>query len=89
MFFSICFGKKDAEAIKFLGILKKYVSKNKIYFCLKTKSNVSLNKKVICLSDDFQTWFYNADNFLYYPQMSVFSFHTFFVLLYQFLRNET
>ena len=27
--------KKNAEAIKFLGILKKHVSKNKIYFCLK------------------------------------------------------
>ena len=38
---------KNAEAIKFLGILKKYVSKNKIYFCSRKKSNVSLNKKVI------------------------------------------
>ena len=53
MFFSICVGKKiknkkNTEAIKFLGIwiLKKYVSKNKIHFCLKKKSNVSLNKKV-------------------------------------------
>ena len=35
MFFSICLGKKNAEAIEFLGILKKYVSKNKIYFRLK------------------------------------------------------
>ena len=32
--------KNDAEGIKFLGILKKYVSNNKIYFCLKKKSNV-------------------------------------------------
>ena len=32
--------KQNAEAIKFLGILKKYVSNNKIYFCLKKKSNV-------------------------------------------------
>ena len=47
MFFSICLGKKNAEVIKFLGILKKYVSKNKIYFCSRKKSNVSLNKKVI------------------------------------------
>ena len=47
-FFSICLAKKkNAKAIKFLEILKKYVSKNKIYFCLKNKSNVSLNKKVI------------------------------------------
>ena len=47
MFFSICLGKKNAEVIKFLGILKKYVSENKIQFSSKKKSNVSLNKKVI------------------------------------------
>ena len=38
MFFSICLRqkkKKNAEAIKFLGILKKYVPKNKINFRLK------------------------------------------------------
>ena len=46
-FFSICLDRKNAEAIKFPGILKINVSKNKIYFCLKKKSNVSLNKKVI------------------------------------------
>ena len=44
----LCFSvsaKKNAEVIKFLGILKKYISENKI--CLRKKSNVSLNKKVI------------------------------------------
>ena len=46
-FFSICLGKKNAETIKFLGILQKYVSKNKMYFILKKKNNVSLNKKII------------------------------------------
>ena len=40
VFFSICLGKKHAEAIQLLGILKKYVSQNKIYFCLKKKSNI-------------------------------------------------
>ena len=38
--------KKNAEAIKFLGILKKYASnasKNKIYFCSKKKINVLVN----------------------------------------------
>ena len=40
-------GKKNAETIKFLGTLENHVSENKIYFCLKKKSNVSLNKKVI------------------------------------------
>ena len=48
----VCFlvsasANKIAVPIKLLGILKKYVSKGKIYFCLKKKSNVSLNKKVI------------------------------------------
>ena len=48
----ICFlvsvsAKKNAEVIKFLGILKKYVSENKIYFCSRKKINVLLNKKVI------------------------------------------
>ena len=49
LFFSICLGKKkkNAETIKFLGTLENHVSENKIYFCLKKKSNVSLNKKVI------------------------------------------
>ena len=68
--------------------LKKYVSENKIYFCWRTKSNVWLNKKsYFCLSHDFQTWFFKADHLLYYLQMPVFSFHTFFVLLYQPLRD--
>ena len=44
-FFSICLGEKKCGGNKFFVILKKYVSKNKIYFCLKKKSNFSLNKK--------------------------------------------
>ena len=32
--------KNNAEAIKLLGILKIYISKNKIYFCLRKKSNI-------------------------------------------------
>ena len=47
VFFSIYLGKKNAEAIIFLAILKKYVSKNKTYFCLKKKSNNLLDKKVV------------------------------------------
>ena len=47
MFLSICLSKNNTKAIKFLGILKKYASKNKIYIFLKKKSNVLLNKKVI------------------------------------------
>ena len=49
-----------------------------------------LIKKVIFISRDFQTGFNNGDHLLYYPQMLVFFFHgTFYVLLYQFLRNKT
>ena len=38
---------KNAEVIKFLGILKNYVTENEIYFRSRKKSNVSLNKKVL------------------------------------------
>ena len=63
MFFSICLVKKNAEVIKFLRILKKYLSNNKICFWSRKKSNVSLNKNVIFyLSHNFQTWFHNADH---------------------------
>ena len=47
MFFSICVNRKNAEVIKFFGILKKYVSENKIYFCSRKESNVLLIKKFI------------------------------------------
>ena len=60
LFFSICLGKKNAEVIKFLGILKKYVSENRINFCSKKKSNVSLNKKLlgsICISGNLPKLF--------------------------------
>ena len=39
--------EKNTEVIKFLGIIKKYVSENQIYFCSGKKNNVSLNKRVI------------------------------------------
>ena len=41
MFFSIWHSKKNEETIKFLGILKKYVCKNKINFYLKLMSAIS------------------------------------------------
>ena len=55
--------KKNAEVIKCLW--------DEVYICSRKKSNVSFNKSYICLSHSFQTWFHNADNLLYYPQMSV------------------
>ena len=52
MFFSICLDKKNAEVIKFWGMLKKYVSKNKInLFFLRKKGIFLLNKKVIFVFD--------------------------------------
>ena len=41
-----------------------------------------LKKKLnVCLSHNFQTRFHNADHIFYYPQKSVFSFHTCFCSL--------
>ena len=75
--------KKNSELIKFLGIVKNYVSKKEIYFCLKKKSNVLLKHSAI-----FKFGFIMND-LLFYPQISVFSFHTYFVLFYQFLKTLT
>ena len=58
MFFDICLGKKIAEAIKFLEILKQYISKNKIFLFKK-------EKQCFWLSHGFQTWFHNADHLLH------------------------
>ena len=54
--------KKKAKAIKFLGILKKYVSKNEIHFRI-----VSHNKKVVFVFHTIFSWFHNADRLLHYP----------------------
>ena len=46
MFLVPALGKKIVEAIEFIGILKKYFSKNKKYiFLFKKKRYVLLNKK--------------------------------------------
>ena len=81
--------EKNVEVIKFLGILKNYVFKNKILFCSRKKNNFSLNKKsYFCLLHNFQTWFHNADYLQYYPQMSMFSFHTFLFSYVSLLKME-
>ena len=36
-----------------------------------------IKKLFFCLLHNFQNWFHNADHLLYYPQRSVFSFHSF------------
>ena len=90
MFFSICLGrKKNAEAI--LRNLKKNISLRIKYISLKKKSNVSLNKKVIFVFHtifklDFITQIiYCIIHICFYSYFT----YTFFVLLYQFLRNKT
>ena len=87
-FFSICLGKNNAEAIEFLGILKKYVSKNKIYFCLKKKRSVLLNKKVIFVFHMiFKLDFIMQIIYCIIDRMSDSLFIFIFVLLCYFLRN--
>ena len=77
MFFSICLGNQSAKVIKFLEILKKYVSKNKIYFCLRKKRNVPLNKKVYFVIHTIFKLDFIMQIIYCIPQMSVFSSHTF------------
>ena len=79
MFFSIFLGKKNAEIIKFLGISKEMSPRIKNIFAQERKPMFGL-KIYFCLSHNFQNLFLNTDHLLYYPQMSVFSFQTFFVL---------
>ena len=55
-----------------MEILKQICLREQNILLFKKKSNVSLNKKVIFV-------FHKADHLLYYPQMSVFSFHIYFV----------
>ena len=81
-FFSICLVKKNAKATEFLEIVRNKKIRKYIFLFLK-KRNVLLNKKRY-----FYFNFHDAGHLLYYPQMSVFSFHTFVVLLYQFLRHR-
>ena len=54
MSFSICFGKKNVEVIKFLGIVTKCAAKNKIYFCLKKKAMFRLIKKLFVFHTIFK-----------------------------------
>ena len=87
MFLVPALGKKIVEAIEFIGILKKYFSKNKKYIFLFKKKGMSclIKNDIFIFYTIFKlSW---SDHLLYYPQMSVFSFHTFFVLLYQSLRH--
>ena len=82
--------KKNAEIIKFLGILKKYVSENKIYFCSRKKSNISLNKKAFFVFHTiFKPDFIMQIIYCIIDRCLCSHFIIFFVLLYQFLRNGT
>ena len=89
MFYSICLCKNNAEAIKFLGLIKNTfprIIKKKRF---KKEVLWLIKNNYFCFSHDFQTWLHNADPLLYYPCMFIFSFHTFVILWYQFARNGT
>ena len=80
--------RKDAEAIGFLGILRKHVYKNKIYFCLKKKSNVLLYKIIIFVFHKiFKLDFVTQIIYCIIRRCQYSLFILFFILLYQFLRN--
>ena len=90
MFFSICLGIKDAEVIKFFGILKKDVFENKIYFSSRKKSNLLLNKKVIFIFHTIFKLDFIIQIIYCIIEICLYShFILFFVLLYQSLRNGT
>ena len=79
--FLVSASAKKMPRIKFLGTSKNMSPRIKYIFVWK--------KKAMFRTSRIFSWFHNADHLLYYSQMSVFSFHTSFVLLYQFLRNRT
>ena len=62
-----------------------------IYFYIHIQHSefASAVSSCFCFSYDFQTWLHNADHLRHYPHMSIFSFHTFVILSYQFARNWT
>ena len=70
--------------------LKIFWSLYEIFYCatyiLKKEMSHSI-KKVFLFSTRFSN-FQDTYHLLYYPQMSVFSFHTFEALLHQFLRHR-
>ena len=78
--FLVSASAKKMPRIKFLGTSKNMSPRIKYIFVWK--------KKAMFRTSRIFSWFHNADHLLYYSQMSVFSFHTSFVLLYQFLRNR-
>ena len=53
-FFSICLGKKDAEVVKFLGILKNMSPRIKYILVQERKAMFRL-KSYFCFSHNFQT----------------------------------
>ena len=82
MFFIICLGKKIAEVIKFLGILKNMSPIIKYIFVQERKAMFLLIKKLyFCLSHNFQTWFHNTEYLLHYPQCLCSHFILFFSLI--------
>ena len=62
--------------------------RTKYIFVQERKAVCRLIKKLFLSFTQFSNNFI-TDHLLYYPQMSLFSFHTLFLLLYHCLRNGT
>ena len=87
--FSICVGKKNIEVIEFLGILKKYVSKNKIFFIQERKAIFLLIKKLFFVFHTiFKLDFITQIIYCIINRRLCSHFILFFVILYQSLRNN-
>ena len=65
------------DLVQHLRTLKNMSPRIKYIFAQERKAMFRLTKSYFRLTHNFQTWFHNADILLCYPQMSVFSFHTF------------
>ena len=55
MFLTIHIGKKKFDVIQFLGMLKKYIPKNKTNFCLKEKAMLCFIKKLFLTFTQFSS----------------------------------
>ena len=84
MFFSICLGQKNAEAINFLGILKNNFSKNKKYIFSSTKK-----KEMSCLIKKYIFIFYTIFKLSWCRSFTVLSTDVCFPFSYIFLFSYT
>ena len=71
-----------------MGIFKKYVSKNKIYFCLKKRTNASPNKKVTFVFHTIFKLDFIIQIIYFIIHRCLYSIFILFLFFYEFLPNE-